>query len=1696
MKKIYVLIILLVSGFGFSQGVGNYNVNLHISGIDVKVPTSGNCGSRLQSWLIFSNAADQSFFNQPIGDGQDLPRDWPAAFPSSKKLTKIKYYSEGRKWHGGFNSGCKNDNNSTETKNVSYGITEYYIANYFTRLYYLRATLKILPKLHIEIPANDILPTTDKITIKSDTGFLSSEYNWQYSLNPIDPSSWVSLPQFNTASISVNALDVLQVLDETSHGKKVYFRQIAYNGAAVSDPVPYSVRLSAPKVVSATPVQPTCSDTNDGSIKLVFNRTLYPGEQLNYTLLDVTTNMPANYNGTLSIGADKSFVISGLRKGNYMLQLIGFQNGLSTANEANRYDLKSFTIASPPVLDFSLNSTNIQCYGAQDGTITITPTGGTRTVLGNDYYSLDNGLSWVPFPNNKPYTITGLAPGTYNVKVKDMNGCIAKIQTAVNGEIQLGDDKILDKTIAQPASPLTLNYTFKKDPTFYGAANGKLTASITGGTINDDKSYEYEWRNSNGIALPATAQYNAADKTYNITLDNVPEGEYKLTVKDKNYNDATNKTACSIIESSQILTQPDQIIIALAETQAISCNTENLESDVNKFSDGILKATVSGGVKFTGSANNGLPYKFIWSKYNTATNLWEELTDYKTDTAENLSKGNYSLNIIDANGIVQGTYNTTDLVTAIPTTKEIAEPAKLELLFTSGNVSCHEGNNGWATATITGGTGSYTYTWYNTGGGIIDENKISQLTAGEYTVEITDGKGCFIKGSIIISEPSEIVKIDYEEIFTPTFSGATNGRIVAKITGGTSNDDKSYNYEWKNATGALQTTTAEIKNGIYTITLNGVPADDYFLTIKDKNYNEAANQIINCSVLESKVTLNEPDPLKVVFEIVRTISCNTGNEFGNDTDTTPTDGQRDESQDGILVAHVTGGTPLASSVNNGLPYYFYWKKQQADGSWTALPNITGETASDLSHGNYALNVKDRNGIMLGTYVNNLLTQEIDVTQLMQEPPKLSVTITHDDVFCNDGNDGWATANVVGGTPPYDYKWSNEVEIDTNTVLKAGEYWVFITDAKGCTVQESITISEPVAPLAIKYTEVLNPSFYKATNGKIVVEVTGGTIFSDNSYWFEWKNSKGITQTTTTTNFSNGVYTISLNGLPEEMYSLTVRDANYNPATNKTSCTVVNSVTTLDDPDPLEVTFEVVRTISCNVSNEFGNETNANPLDNQRDESQDGILVAHVKGGIQLDASKNNGLPYFYTWKKQQKDGSWILWNDQDETAGNISNGTYALNIEDANGIKLGTYVNNVLTGEKAVTQYMPEPVKLQLSFTKLDVGCTTGNDGVAEAHVSGGTAPYTYEWTNGDTTAKIQNITANNYFVIATDAKGCIIQGSIFVGDPKGIFTTETIKNTTCYQGNDASIELNVTGGNLPYSYLWNTGATTKDLNNLTAGNYEVAISCPDCCVYKKKFVLKDPQPVIVNIGPDRTLCNDQNLDLEAKIADPKAQYSWTSTTGFASNEAKVNVSKAGTYHVKVTSGLGCIGEDEIVIKTSQAVISSEFLLSSQAYLDEEVILVNTSNPFGENTNWIIPKGVQIVEQKEKYITLKFDAIGVYSIGLQQTQGECYATYSKNITVEQRSGLPNTGTTSQFIVDFIVTPNPSNGNFKALVTLENNSDINLRLFSTTGQNTMIQKKESGKKKYEIDFATTLESGMYVLVLETGQQTLVKKIIIN
>ena len=176
--------------------------------------------------------------------------------------------------------------------------------------------------------------------------------------------------------------------------------------------------------------------------------------------------------------------------------------------------------------------------------------------------------------------------------------------------------------------------------------------------------------------------------------------------------------------------------------------------------------------------------------------------------------------------------------------------------------------------------------------------------------------------------------------------------------------------------------------------------------------------------------------------------------------------------------------------------------------------------------------------------------------------------------------------------------------------------------------------------------------------------------------------------------------------------------------------------------------------------------------------------------------------------------------------------------------------------------------------------------------------------------------------------------------------------------------------------------------------------------------------------------------------------------------------------------------------------IASEFFLSTQAYLDEEVILVNTSNPLGQNTTWMIPANVTVVTQNENYTVLKFNQLGAYTISLKQTQGDCYALYSKVINVEQRSIMPNIGNTnSPFITEFTITPNPNDGNFNAIIKIQESSPIKLRLYALNGQQSLTEQSGNGQASYVIPFNTNLSAGIYALVLETAKQTLIKKVII-
>lgn len=721
-------------------------------------------------------------------------------------------------------------------------------------------------------------------------------------------------------------------------------------------------------------------------------------------------------------------------------------------------------------------------------------------------------------------------------------------------------------------------------------------------------------------------------------------------------------------------------------------------------------------------------------------------------------------------------------------------------------------------------------------------------------------------------------------------------------------------------------------------------------------------------------------------------------------------------------------------------------------------------------------------------------------------------------FCFAGNDGSITILAQGGKGSYQIRKNNEEWTNFSSGnkhifsnLSEGTYTISVRDINGCigkvknqnTEAMVVKLKSPL-PIKISYPVALQirPKFPKSTQGSITAVVEGGTVYPIQKYFFSWKRKKEdnteediTSRARTHYDTTEKKYYITVDNLPQGNYYLTVKDINYNSSSQRANCSVQDSHFELKAIPPL--TAEIIpKFISCNSQNEFGNEEDKTPYDGQRDESQNGILKIKASGGVPFTGTQNGGKPYIYTWKKQDKNGNWVTLDNDTDTAKNLSEGKYAINIQDANGIVLGEYNTHTVTKVIDVVYELKEPAKLTLTLQKTDATCR-GNDGKITAIPAGGTPPYTYLWSNGATTASIEDLLPMPYTVEIKDEAGCIVQGSTVVMQPNSLTVTGTITPLRCHNASNAAIALAVQGGTAPYQYLWNTGATTSNISNLPSGEYKVKITDAQGCAYFKTFIIENPPKFEIDLGENRTLCNGQTLTLNIAINDPQATYLWTSDNGFSYNTPQVTLSEKGTYTATVTTKDGCIATDAITIESANTQIASEFLLTTQAYENEEVILVNTSSPKGETTQWLMPEddNIEITKQNDDYISLVFKAKGEYRIGIKQTQGNCFELFYKNIIVEPATDLPKTEKTNEaYVREFEVAPNPNNGKFKAKVVLEKAGAIKFRLYSITGQ-LVNEKNSASATEHWVDFQDPLPAATYILVLETPYQRLSKKIII-
>ncbi|CAA0214098.1 Protein of unknown function precursor containing a C-terminal secretion signal. Putative adhesin [Tenacibaculum maritimum] len=1708
MKRIIIVIILMQS-LNFVHGqVGEYEVTFDGW---AEGATNHNCGYAYVQ-LEFANSSNnyKAFeFNfleySPRVYYRAGSAETTSRFSANQRLKSLRFWSERKVYDTcrgtrAYNDGrvySNSSNNFLECFDFDFEFGQFIDSRYHTGLWNSKFNVKIYPILTINPPGEaNSFPVEDDIVLTSHTGFKTSEYNWKYSF---DLDNWVDMYAFNgAASIKLNAQEIGDFDANLNHGRTIYFKQSACGYD--SEIVDYKIRRSAPHITSVNTTNTTCYDEEDGSVKINFDRGLELNERLSITIEDldkiegyvngVPTYETVSSSSNVVLASDNSYTFNkdiekGLRKGRFRVVLLGggitAYNGdfWNTYTESPTHQA-TFTINKPSPVEFTATHTNTWCYGGSDGTIVIRAKGGKilekykyllrkqgdeSPVLESDWVEFENLSTFTgTFPNvvyEATEVITGKPAGNYRLQIKDANNCIAKEIKKVGNVIELGREIVKEIIITEPENPLEIVFVDEKQPTAFGFSDGRIRAQITGGTSLPNGKYNFTWTHESGRKWTTFTDFVHTTDGWYLTLENAIQGTYSLTVTDANYTDADTKKGCMIANASYTLNEPFKLNVAIEETNVISCNRKNAYDD--PFSDGELTAIASGGVPFSPLIQGKYAYKYTWKKKDRS-GVYQIIPNETGDTLRNQEAGEYAVNIEDANGIIIGNYRNNTLTTPTDVTYNLEEPELLKIQYTKQNVFCYQGADGAINTTITGGTGTYTTQW-NTGA--TSEN-ISNLEAGIYTVMVTDGRGCQVQETIEIEQPKTPIEVHYN-FFEPTFAGATNGWIQATITGGTPLNDGAYTYGWTDASGndLNAQVTAQINSNNYILTLNGIGEGTYKLTIQDKNYPSAIDDI-NCSIVKSEYTIKDPEVLQVAMKLVKPISCNNSNAYG------------DPSSDGILEAVAGGGVMLQPNENNGLPYYYTWKKETSPGVWTILTSQTTNIATGLNGGNYAVNIKDANGVVLGVYKDNVLVTPTDVTYHLEEPTLLELSFEKQDVHCYEGSDGWAKTIIKGGIAPYIIEWENKSDDVLISNLTKGAYTVAVTDSRGCQATGTVLISQPEKPISINFTAFATPTVGGVADGWVNAEIEGGTVFPNGSYTYYWQNETGeILNTQTQTDIVDGKFQIQLNNISKGIYYLTIQDANYITATSKEGCTYVEKEFVLYDP--IEAIIAIEKPISCNQNNTF-----SNPYG-------DGSLRATITGGLPFSV----GQDYKYTWKKKDGSGIYQDIHQNSSIVTSLSAGAYALNVEDSRGVVIGVYDSLELTSATDVLYTFREPELIALSLSATEISCDAGNDGTATVAISGGVPPYDIQWSNGQSTPKATNLIAGNHLVFVTDARGCEAAGNITIEQPGGLSIKVNTKNPTCYNSSDGAISLDIIGGVPPYTYSWSSGEQTTNLTGLHEGRYIFSLTDANRCKVFEEVKLENPAPITIDLGADKTLCKGQEYVLDASIDVPNVTYEWTSENGFVSDEALITVTEEGTYTVTVTSSLGCIGTDSVAIIYSDRQIAAEFLMSSQAYINEDVVVFHTSNPAPESFEWVFSEGVTIIEEKENTVVMRFAEKGTYKVGLLTNVGDCVQELYKNIVIEENTELPNLGDTkTPFIEAFNISPSPNTGNFKTKVSLAEPSAISLRFFNTQGEFIKQHKPIEVLEEYDIPFNMNLASGMYILVLETAKQTQVKRMIVK
>jgi hypothetical protein len=878
--------------------------------------------------------------------------------------------------------------------------------------------------------------------------------------------------------------------------------------------------------------------------------------------------------------------------------------------------------------------------------------------------------------------------------------------------------------------------------------------------------------------------------------------------------------------------------------------------------DGTATAAGAGGTP---------PYSYAWSSGDAG------------EMAINLGPGMVIVTVTD-----QDNNTATDQVL-------ILEPDPVVVTLTDQmNVTCNGDMDGSATVNASGGTGAITYLWSNGTSTSSNDN----LAAGNYTVTATDANNCTGTLMVDITQPDLLVT-QLVSSTGVTCNGDFDGSAEVSASGGTG----VFTYIWSNGengptafslgAGFNQVTVTDEANCVDIFEVEILEPDAILISIISTtdvscagdddgsaevlagggsgnfsyawsnggigslqtnltagSYMVTATDGNNCAT-SINIEIGEPAILLPNLGVISPISCNA-------------------AMDGELGLNIQGGTPI---------YTINWS--------------TGESSNaigNLGPGNYSVTVTDANNCMA-----------IESIELSEPTELIASAVDLVPVSCAGGTDGMATIDIMGGVAPYIITWPQGGSQQMRMDLAAGTYDVTVSDANNCTDQAMVVIVEP-APLSVTFSSQ-NVNCFGGNDGNIAAIPGGGAP----PYQYAWNTSS---TDSTIQNLVAGTYVLTL--------------------TDMNACTDTFDVV-LSQPDELILSLSGTHestsggndgSISSMVSGGIApytylwsngdtteNITNLMPgaysliIQDVNLCSDTAAFTVNPFGcGLNLDAQITD-LTCF-----ESQDGRIILEiiGANGPTTINWSNGSVTDTLEDLEaGIYMVT-VNDTANCTVTMSWNVAQPDSLSLAGSSTNETVAGANDGTASVTPSGGTKPYTYQWSNGSTDSVVTNLPPGGYQVTVTDAHNCSAIRAYQINE-FGCDINVAINAAVCPNNDTITYCATINGGTMPYSLTWSGGDTTVCITT-TVSSISLDVVDKNNCMATANLspVIPDSVFIIIDSIVISTGNNDGSIFITTMGTDGQTvDYEWTNNESgevVAQTEDLINV-MGGFYNLQLTIG-------------------------------------------------------------------------------------------------------------------------------------------------------------------------------------------------